>query len=102
MSAKPAMNALARAMKDVLDERVRQVARWGVEVGKPDAAFHLVLAEEVGEAARAVLEIDPEATPEDLDRLEALYGEVVQVAAVAVAWLEEINRRRGIAQGCSR
>ena len=102
MSAKPAMNALAQAMKDLLDERVRQVGQWGVEVGKPDAAFHLVLAEEVGEAARAVLEIDPDATPEDLDRLEALYGEVVQVAAVSIAWLEEINRRRGIAQGCGR
>ena len=73
------MNSLAQAMKDLLDERVRQVAWWGVEVGKPDAAFHLVLAEEVGEAARAVLAIDPNATPEDLDRLEALYGEVVQV-----------------------
>ena len=47
------MNSLAQAMKDLLDERVRQVAWWGVEVGKPDAAFHLVLAEEVGEAARA-------------------------------------------------
>ena len=102
MSAKPAMNPLARAMKDLLDERVRQVARWDVEVGKPDAAFHLVLAEEVSEAARAVLGIDADATPEDLDWLEARYGEVVQVAAVAVAWLEEINRRRGIGQGCGR
>lgn len=77
------------------------MAWWGVEVGKPDAAFHLVLAEEVGEAARAVLAIDPDATPEDLDRLEALYGEVVQVAAVSIAWLEEINRCRVIAEGCS-
>ena len=97
MSAKPAMNSLAQAMKDLLDERVRQVAWWGVEVGKPDAAFHLVLAEEVGEAARAVLAIDPDATPEDLDRLEALYGEVVQVAAVSIAWLEETSRCRVIA-----
>ena len=45
MSAKPAMNSLAQAMKDLLDERVRQVAWWGVEVGKPDAAFHLVLGQ---------------------------------------------------------
>ena len=101
MSAKPAMNSLAQAMKDLLDERVRQVAWWGVEVGKPAAAFHLVLAEEVGEAARAVLAIDPDATPEDLDRLEALYGEVVQVAAVSIAWLEETSRCRVIAEGCS-
>lgn len=70
-------------------------------MGKPDAAFHLVLAEEVGEAARAVLAIDPDATPEDLDRLEALYGEVVQVAAVSIAWLEETSRCRVIAEGCS-
>ena len=101
MSSKPAMNSLAQAMKDLLDERVRQVAWWGVEVGKPDAAFHLVLAEEVGEAARAVLAIDPDATPEDLNRLEALYGEVVQAAAVSIAWLEEISRCRVIAEGCS-
>ena len=50
--------------------------------GRP---VHLVLAEEVGEAARAMLAIDPDATPEDLDRLEALYGEVVQVAAVSMS-----------------
>ena len=48
-----------------------------------------------------MLAIDPDATPEDLDRLEALYGEVVQVAAVSIAWLEEINRCRVIAEGCS-
>ena len=33
MSAKPAMNSLAQAMKDLLDERVRQVAWWGVAIG---------------------------------------------------------------------
>ena len=48
-----------------------------------------------------MLAIYPDATPEDLDRLEALYAEVVQVAAVSIAWLEEINRRRVIAEGCS-
>ena len=101
MSANPAMNSLAQTMKDVLDERVRQVARWGDDVGKPDTDFFLVLTEEVGEVAREMLRIDPDATTEDLQHLEALYGEVVQVAAVSFAWLEEIDRRRVIAQGCS-
>ena len=81
-------------------ERNGQIARWGSDDGKPDEVFALILTEEVGEAARA--------TPRSglgswlVSDLEALHGEVVQVAAVAVAWLEEINRRMGVFDGAPK
>jgi hypothetical protein len=69
-------------------ERDRQSAKWGgnhawgkgdcssLEV--PDEIKSVVLAEECGEVARAVLDLDH----------DGLVAELVQVAAVAVAWLE--------------
>ena len=64
-------------------ERVRQVEKWGREgdcssplVSPPVKVA--VLTEEVGEVARAVLDSDE----------GNLRDELVQVAAVAVAWLE--------------
>lgn len=70
------------------DERGRQEAQWRDwhAWGKGDCSSALVepivkaavLSEECGEVARAVLERDA----------EQLSRELVQVAAVAVAWLE--------------
>lgn len=48
----------------------------------PAGAKLAVLVEEVGEVARAICERDPEAMREEL----------VQVAAVAVAWVEALSR----------
>ena len=74
----------------IVAERARQREKWSrahswgfgdcssLEVVEPVKAA--VLAEEVGEVARAML---------DGDRL-ALRTELVQVAAVAVAWLEAL------------
>lgn len=69
-------------------ERVAQQQKWGRAHawGKGDCSSPLVadpvkvavLAEECGEVARAVLDKDP----------DALRGELVQIAAVCVAWLE--------------
>lgn len=69
-------------------ERARQAAKWGGDHdwGRGDCSSHqvapevkvAVLAEEVGEVSRAVLEAD----------WPNLHEELVQVAAVAVAWLE--------------
>lgn len=70
-------------------ERVRQAEIWGRDHawGRGDCSSRevepivkvAVLSEEVGEVARAVIDMEPKT---------ALRRELVQVAAVAVAWLE--------------
>lgn len=69
-------------------ERVRQREKWAglhdwgtgdaSSIGVEPITKAAVLTEEVGEVARAVLELDD----------AQLKAELVQVAAVAVAWLE--------------
>ena len=71
-------------------ERHRQAAKWDREHDwgygdcssrdVPVAVKAAVLAEECGEVARATLDRQP----------AALRAELVQVAAVAVAWLESL------------
>lgn len=55
-----------------------------------------VLSEEVGEAAREVMEAiiagDKGDGPEQVARVKALRKELVQVAAVCVAWCEAIDK----------
>ena len=73
------------------EERARQAALWNREhewgygdcssLNLPNTTKATVLGEEVGEVQRAVL---------DRDR-DGLRRELVQVAAVAVAWLESIE-----------
>ena len=95
----------ARILRHVIEERVRQDAKWG-EQNHPDGTSALyvqpaqvakmtterraaegrvswidILHEEVMEA---YAETDP----------EKLRAELVQVAAVTVAWLEAIDRRK--------
>lgn len=70
------------------EERARQERKWGLHHAwgrgscashaVPDVVKAVVLGEECGEVSRAVLDRD--------DR--NLVAELVQVAAVAVAWLE--------------
>ncbi len=74
----------------IASERSRQAAKWGGDHGwgsgdcssgrVPEPVKVAVLTEEVGEVARAML---------DGDRA-ALRTELVQVAAVAYAWLEAL------------
>lgn len=70
----------------VAAERARQDAKWGVQRHDP-ARWHLILSEEVGEVAEAILKGGP---------VEA-FEELVQVAAVAVAWLEHMIEESGAA-----
>lgn len=77
---------LRAALREVAAERLRQELKWGTgsmastgrAVSDPGHAL-AVLVEEVGEVSRAILEHEPGAR---------VLAEVVQVAAVAVAWLE--------------
>lgn len=63
-------------------ERMRQDNKWGIN--RPDdGRLMLILAEEVGEVARASQE----------ERITALRKELIQVAAVAVKWIETLDWR---------
>lgn len=93
------MSATARVLDDVLDERHRQEAigrekrtlgiRWSScadpDMPGGDTMRYAVLGEEVGEVANAILEGSGD---------DDLREELVQVAAVAVAWVEAIDARR--------
>ena len=91
LEAYPAEVTRARVYELVNRERDRQHAKWGGthpwgsgDCSSRDVHFlvkYAVLAEEVGEVSRAVLESD----------FVSLKAELVQVAAVAVAWLESLT-----------
>ncbi len=71
-----------RIFKLIVAERKAQDARWGPQTGNADTVWMTILTEEVGEVAKAVLEREWE-----------LQDELIQVAAVAVAWLEALENR---------
>jgi hypothetical protein len=79
---------------EVAAERDRQDAKWG-EQNHVDGDWSLVLAEEYGEACKEALGVrfSPDAVRRG-DHEFALREELLQVAAVAVAWVEAIDRRR--------
>jgi hypothetical protein len=70
---------------DVIHERERQLERWGVQ-DHDDGTWSLILGEEYGEACQAALQ-HSSSDPTDL------RAELVQVAAVAVAWIDCLDRR---------
>lgn len=75
----------------ITEERERQTEQWGDQwaTGRIEPAIKLaILAEEVGEVAKEVLDA-PKTKPET----ERLRLELVQVAAVATAWLESLEVR---------
>jgi hypothetical protein len=85
----PGCREAAYALID--EERARQAAKWAgphawgsgdcSSPTVPDPIKLAVLLEEVGEVSRALLDNDP----------DNLATELIQVAAVAVAWLEGIT-----------
>ena len=79
------MSEFGIVIADILKERVRQDKKWGANRVLPDFTWNAILTEEVGEAAKEVLEVD----------VKKLRVELIQVAAVAVAWIESLDRRKG-------
>lgn len=72
---------------EVLEERHRQDQKWGEQNHAP-GPWMLILAEEVGEVARAALaNIFAEAND-----AQSVRRELIEVAAVAVAWAQSIDR----------
>ena len=93
---------MTRATGDVLAEigreRERQTEKWGVQTLDPPV-WLMVLGEEVGEANQAALEhlfpvLDKGAAQYGPKTLEAYRTDLVQVAAVAVAAIESLDRQR--------
>lgn len=83
---------------DVSIERKRQNEKWGRVPGNwsvPNDRKLTVLTEEVGEVARALLDGGDEINEPELMCIDEahLYEELVQVAAVAVAFAETIQGR---------
>ena len=66
----------------LIAEQVNQVYKWG-EQNHEDGHWMLILQEEVGEAAKAILEEE-----------DGVREELIQVAAVALSWIDCIDRRQ--------
>jgi NTP pyrophosphatase (non-canonical NTP hydrolase) len=74
---------------NIESERFRQDKKWGDQSGNANVVWSTVLTEEVGEAAKAVLELDFGHG----GTWEELREELIQSAAVCVAWIEAIDKR---------
>jgi len=80
---------IKRVFELIRAERDKQDKKWGANAIRtvgPDSRM-CILAEEVGEAAEVVNRM----RDEGVDLTSELRKELIQVAAVAVAWLEKIE-----------
>lgn len=73
------MSAQDKILKLIVLERNKQDQKWGANRTLPSDTWFRVLGEEVGEVARAINEHDA----------DQLAFELIQSAAVIVAWLED-------------
>ncbi len=81
-----------QALLDIINERKRQNEKWGEQNHEP-IWWLGILMEEIGELAQAIIEIKfisfgSRGIPENI-RMEAVH-----VAAVAVAFVESLDRNR--------
>jgi NTP pyrophosphatase (non-canonical NTP hydrolase) len=86
--------------EDVDGECAEQEEKWGVNAKRaeqPASLWYIVLAEEVGEAARVICDAWNALNPE---QLEALRDELVQIAAVAVSWIQALDSSALNCQHC--
>lgn len=87
------MKAPSLVLAHVARERSRQDAKWGPQNHTP-IEWIAILSEEVGEASKEALEHHwaGKYYPSDPERLGRLRSELIQVAAVAVAAVESLDR----------
>ena len=71
-----------KILLQIKEERVRQDEKWGADRHLSNFLWLAILTEEVGEVAK-----------ETLENCTGLRDELIQVAAAAVAWLEDIDTR---------
>lgn len=69
-------------VKEIHMERTRQFKKWG-DQKHTDGAWMLILQEELGETAEAILKGHPN---------EHIVEELIQAAAVIAAWIEDRTR----------
>jgi NTP pyrophosphatase (non-canonical NTP hydrolase) len=84
------------AYASVFKERQRQTEKWGEQNHEP-IAWMGILMEEVGELAEAVNETHFDNGEEARKKggYENMRAEAVQVAAVAISFIEALDRRYG-------
>lgn len=86
----PTPRSMAPFIRQIIAERASQDAKWGQQ-NHDNRKWAAILMEEIGEVARAVLE--SEQGQQNADSVN-LREELVQVAAVAMAWLECLERNK--------
>jgi hypothetical protein len=101
---------LSDVFEDVSEEGQRAREKFGEQSDSTNERWLAILTEEVGEAATEVLragnpgldallkrsnETGIPLDPEDIDPLLRLRKEVMQVAAVALRWMQSIDKQRG-------
>ena len=85
---KPQIPHLASAaLQSVMQEMNAQDQKWGADRDQQLRVWHLILSEEVGEFAQAILHYEF-----DGEKKYGLRKEAVQVAAVALQIIEYIDR----------
>ncbi len=89
------LNDIQTVLGEVLAERLRQHGKWGEQNHSPEI-WLMILGEEVGEVTRGALEAWAyrKALRDDAAKgwLEHYRRELIQVAAVAVAAVQSIDR----------
>ena len=78
-------------IRHILQEREWQIAKWGTPQHE-HAWWYVILGEEVGEVANALQEVEDKKSADIAEQLQAMFAEIVQVAAVATAWGEQVLR----------
>lgn len=82
---------MSRPLVEVLEERVRQDEKWGEQNHEPPV-WMAILMEEVGELAQAVL-ADKFGKDDHSSHSGPMRAEAIQIAAVATAFVEYLDRR---------
>ncbi len=70
----------------VKEERKRQDTIWGANRHQDDGLWLTILIEEAGEVALAILN-------HQIDGVDGMKQELIHTAAVALAWLEDLESR---------
>lgn len=78
-------------LKEVAAERASQEAKWGEQNHSP-AEWLMILGEEVGEVNKAALEVHFKYDKDSAKDYKSYRAELIQVAAVAVAMVESLDR----------
>ena len=82
------------ALAEVILERKRQTILWGIQSFDDPTKWLGILTEEVGEVAEAINETTlKNSTKKEKGGLKNIKKELIQVAAVAISAIEDINRK---------